>query len=345
MLTAYGHGTTGPVAIAPDAVAVPADVDWIDACVPTPAEMDRLGRWLGVRVPTVDDLVEIESSSRLWSQGDTLFMSLPATIKDEAGYPTATPVGFIVTRACVATIRFDRLQSFETLGRQVAAKGELSRGGVGATVSILEAIVDQLADVLERAGGDLDAMSRDIFSGTLMSDKDHRPQQANRALRQLMRKVGRTGDLISKVSESLLGLSRMTPFLAAKSLGQLTPQAAHEATRDAAPDAASDLRTRLDTIGQDARSLHDYQEHIASKTQFLLDALLGLANIEQNNVFRVLTVVSVVGIPPTFFASLYGMNFKFMPELEWAHGYAYGLTLIACSAILPALWFKVRGWW
>ena len=277
----------------------------------------------------MEDLVEIEASSRLSCDGDTLFMSLPATIRDETGYPKTTPVGFVVTKDCVATIRFDRLPSFEHIARQVASKGELSRGGMGATVSILEIIVDHLADVLERAGGDLDAMSRDIFSGDLMSDRAHRPQQANKALRHLLRKVGRNGDLISKVSESLLGLGRMTPFLATKGSGQLTPE----------------LKARLDTIGQDARSLHDYQEHIASKTQFLLDALLGLANIEQNNVFRVLTVVSVVGIPPTFIASMYGMNFKGMPEYDWAHGYAYGLTLIACSAVLPALWFKIKGWW
>ena len=329
MLTFYGHDTKGPITIAAGPLAVPDDVDWIDVLAPTPDEMERLGTWLKVRVPTIEDLVEIESSSRLSSDGDTLFMSLAATIRDETGYPKTTPVGFVVTRDCVATIRFDRLPSFESLAKQVAAKGELSRGGMGATISILEIIVDHLADVLEHAGNDLDAMSRDIFSGGLMNDRDHRPQAANKALRRLLRQVGRNGDLISKVNESLLGLGRMTPFLALKGADHVTP----------------DLKTRLDTIGQDARSLHDYQEHMASKTQFLLDALLGLANIEQNNVFRVLTVVSVVGIPPTFFASMYGMNFKTMPELEWTHGYAYGLTLIACSAILPALWFKIKGWW
>ncbi len=329
MLTFYGHETKGSVTVASGAATMPANVDWIDVFAPTADEMGRLEGWLKVRVPRMEDLVEIESSSRLSSDGDTLFMSLPATIRDEIGYPKTTPLGFVVTKACVATIRFDGLPSFENLAKQVAAKGELSRGGMGATVSILEIIVDHLADVLEHAGDDLDAMSRDIFSGNLMSDKDHRPRQANKALRGLLRKVGRNGDLISKVSESLLGLGRMTPFLVAKGASQVTP----------------DLRTRLDTIGQDARSLHDYQEHIASKTQFLLDALLGLANIEQNNVFRVLTVVSVVGIPPTFFASMYGMNFKFMPEYDWTYGYAYGLTLIACSAIGPALWFKIKGWW
>ena len=329
MLTFYGHDAKGPVTVAPEAAQIPARVDWIDVLAPTPDEMGRLEAWLKVRVPRMADLVEIESSSRLSSAGDTLFLSFPATIRDETGYPKSTPVGFVVTKDCVATIRFDRMPIFESLARQVAAKGELSPGGMGATVSILEVIVDQLADILEHAGDDLDAMSRDIFSGGLMSDKDHRPQQANKALRHLLRNVGRHGDLISKVSESLLGLGRMTPFLLLKGAGQVTP----------------DLKTRLDTIGQDARSLHDYQEHMASKTQFLLDALLGLANIEQNNVFRVLTVVSVIGIPPTFLASMYGMNFKGIPEYDWAHGYAYALTLIACSAIVPAIWFKIKGWW
>ena len=145
----------------------------------------------------------------------------------------------------------------------------------------------------------------------------------------MLQKVGRNGDLVSKVSESLLGLGRMVPFLTTKTNGRLS----------------ADLRMRLETIGQDAHSIHEFQDHLSNKTQFLLDTLLGLANIEQNNVFRVLTVVSVVGIPPTFFASMYGMNFKGMPEYDWAHGYAYGLTLIAVSALAPAIWFKIKGWW
>jgi magnesium transporter len=71
---------------------------------------------------------------------------------------------------------------------------------------------------------------------------------------------------------------------------------------------------------------------------------MGLINIEQNNIIKVLTIVSVVGVPPTLVASMYGMNFHYMPELDWAWGYPYGLFLIALSAILPLLWFKLRGW-
>jgi magnesium transporter len=329
MLTFYGHDTKGAITIAPDTLQLPASVSWIDVFQPSADEMAALKTMLGVRVPTLDDLVEIETSSRLTTDGDALVMSLPATVKDEIGYPKVTPIGFVVTKDRVATIRFEHLPSFENLSHELCGKGELSAGGMGATVTILEMIVDHIADLLERVGGDLDAMSRSIFSTGLITEKSRRPHHANEALKHLLQKVGRSGDLISKVSESLLGISRIAPFLLSKGGESVTP----------------DLKNRLDTIGQDVRSLHDYQDHIANKTQFLLDTLLGLANIEQNNVFRVLTVVSVVGIPPTFFASMYGMNFKGMPEYDWAHGYAYGLTLIVCSALLPALWFKIKGWW
>jgi len=107
----------------------------------------------------------------------------------------------------------------------------------------------------------------------------------------------------------------------------------------------SDAIARLQTVGRDIASLTDFENHLANKVQFLLDAVLGFINTEQNEIFKVLTIASVVGIPPTLIASMYGMNFKYMPELSWTWGYAYGLTLIAISTVLPILWFKSRGWW
>lgn len=329
MLTFYGSNTKGPITVDRGAASLPPQVSWIDAFEPSAADMSFLDRVMNVRVPALDDLVEIESSSRLSTDGDALVMSLPATVKDAGGYPKATPIGLVVSKERVATIRFEHLPSFESLAARICAKGELSGGGMGATVSILEIIVDHLADILEQVGADLDGMSRAVFASGRITARDRRPRQADQSLRILLQAVGRNGDLISKVSESLLGLSRMAPFLTSKGAAWLTPE----------------LTTRLETIGMDAKSLHEFQEHLTNKTQFLLDTLLGLANIEQNNVFRVLTVVSVIGIPPTFVASMYGMNFKSIPEYDWAHGYAYGLTLILVSALAPAVWFKVKGWW
>ena len=329
MLTFYGADTKGPIAIAPGSKELPANVHWIDAFDPTPEETQTLAAALGTRIPTHDDLIEIESSSRLAVNDGIILVSLPATVRDADGYPSMTPVGFVVTPERVATLRFARLPSFENLAKEICAKGEVSPGGMGATVTILEIIIDHVADLLERVGGELDSVSRSIFLSESLSGNSHTPRRSGNVLHALLKSIGRHADLVSKVSETLLGFSRIPPFLAAKGAAMTTP----------------DLKTRLDIVAADVKSLHEFQEHLAGKTQFLLDSLLGLANIEQNNVFRVLTVVSVIGIPPTFVASMYGMNFKNMPELNWTYGYPYGLALIVLSALIPAMWFKVKGWW
>jgi magnesium transporter len=329
MLRFYGSKIKGALPLPEEAESLPSEVTWVDAFDPTPEERTRLERLMGTSIPTHEDLLEIESSSRLSADEDALVMSLPAMVKDETGYPKSTPIGFILTPDRVATIRFDRLPSFENLSRSLCDRGALAEGGLGSAISLFEMIVDQLADMLERIGEDLDGISRQIFANNLVTAKTHRPLHSNRILTTLLHAVGRNADLASKVSETLLGMSRIPPFLTTSIPTQLTPE----------------RKTRLKTVAADTKSLHEYQEHLSNKAQFLLDAVLGLANIEQNNVFRVLTVVSVIGIPPTFFASMYGMNFKTMPEYDWTYGYPYGLTLIALSAIAPAVWFKVKGWW
>ncbi len=344
MLTFFGSGTKGAIADTADA-AIPASVNWVDAFDPTPDELQRLATAMGVRIPSLADLSEIEASSRLSSDGECLFMSMPASTRDADDFPRTTPIGFVLNRERLATIRYAHLSSFEQLARQICGKGELAGGGLGATVSVMEMLIDQLADVLERTADELDSMSRQIFTNGLGHDRSPRQRRTNAVLAKLLRQVGRSGDLASKVSESLLALSRMVPFLGAKTGAKNGSKTAGRVAGEAEGWMTPDLAARLDTVSQDIRSLRDYEEHLAAKTQFLLDALLGLANIEQNNVFRVLTVVSVIGIPPTFFASLYGMNFKSMPELDWHYGYAYGLTVIALSALLPTIWFKVKGWW
>jgi len=329
MLTFYGAGVKGPIDVDRHATSLPDNVHWIDAFDPSPDETAFLAGVLETTIPTRDDLVEIESSSRLMAVDGALRISLPATLRNGDGYADATPVGMVVTPARVATIRFARLPSFDKLATNVCAKGDVSAGGTGAAITILEMIIDQIADLLEQVGGELDATSRSIFRNDTLNGAKRGPTQSGEALSKLLRTIGRTADLITKVSETVLVLSRVPSFIVTKGAAMTTPE----------------HRTRLETIGLDARSLHEHGEQLANKTQFLLDTLLGLANIEQNNVFRVLTVVSVVGIPPTFFASMYGMNFKTMPEYDWTYGYPYGLTLIALSALIPAVWFKVKGWW
>ena len=158
--------------------------------------------------------------------------------------------------------------------------------------------------------------------------KGRKPVRSNRLLRLQLRRIGRFGDRLSQVRDSLLGLARVTAY-------------ATQNTKDwpGAPPAP-----RLASLTADIISLNDYEAHLSNKSQFLLDAMVGLISIAQNDIFKVLTIVSIVGIPPTLVASLYGMNFHNMPELSWSFGYQWGLSMIVLSAIVPVVWFKIKGW-
>jgi magnesium transporter len=198
----------------------------------------------------------------------------------------------------------------------------------GIFIELLEAIVDRLADALERSASELDILSHRLFRSGPASPFSRRRSIGEADLRVILRRVGHNGDLTSKIRDSLLGIARIVPFVLTLAADWLP----HE------------LKPRLETLRQDIASLNDYDAHLLSKVQLLLDGTLGLINIDQNNIIKVLTIVSVVGVPPTLVASMYGMNFEHMPELHWAWGYPYGLALIVLSAILPLLWFKWRGW-
>jgi magnesium transporter len=148
-------------------------------------------------------------------------------------------------------------------------------------------------------------------------------------MREMLAAVGVAGDRLSEIRESLLGLQRIVGFTCEMAQDWIRPE----------------IRTRLTTARGDLASLSDYETHLWSRIQFLLDAILGFINTDQNDIFKVLTIVSVVGIPPTLIASMYGMNFHNMPELSWRYGYQFALALILVSTIVPILWFKWRGWW
>ena len=160
-----------------------------------------------------------------------------------------------------------------TLHDALDGAAALLPGGLGAFITVFEAIVDHVADVLEHVGGDLGTVSHDIF-GAATGDMHRRKRRTDAmALRDVMRRVGRDGDLTGRISESLLGMARILPYVAGTHVFDVKPES----------------RTRLESLRQDVASLNDYETRLTDKTQFLLDAILGFTNIEQNNVFRVLT--------------------------------------------------------
>jgi magnesium transporter len=318
------QGTLSEIDMA--ATKLPQGIVWVDLMTPSHAEIELVERATGVHVPTREELSEIETSSRLRTDKGVLYLSMPAVYRQD-GQPVPTPLGFVLSAEHLITVRFAPLPAFDTFKGEMKEPGSIHPSSAGAFAGLLETTVDRMADVLEQVGAELDAVSHNVFRAR---DKDDRqkPARAENDLRETMRAIGRAGDLISKIRDSLTGIGRIVPY----TLGHCVSWMPHE------------VRTTLETLRADVMSLNDYDGYLSGKVQFLLDATLGLINIEQNNIIKVLTVASVVGIPPTLVASWYGMNFKTIPELDWAYGYPYVIVLGLLSAILPVVYFRVKGW-
>jgi magnesium transporter len=315
MLTAYPAGASG--------TAKPV---WIDLLQPTPEERDHIATKYGLRVPSRDALQEIESSSRVRAEGQVLTLSMPLIVPEEQPDPVPAPLGFILSPGLLVTVRFTEVHGFPEVRARLET-GDATLDGAGVFAALLEGMVDYRADLLESISAKMGGISRRVFMRHV--PKTRRAAAPDRPLREMLATVGAIGESLSEIRESLLGLQRIVGFSCEMAHDWLRPE----------------ILTRLATVRGDLVSLSDYQGHLWGKVQFLLDAILGFINTDQNEIFKVLTIVSVVGIPPTLIASMYGMNFHNMPELSWRYGYQFGLALILASAILPILWFKWRRWW
>lgn len=298
---------------------------WVDLFDPTPEEVKQVEAAHKVQIPSRAQLEEIESSSRLSVEDGTIHLNMPVIAHE--GEETTTALGFIFNKALLVTVRYTHLFSFD------AAIERFKKDGPGKTSSdifatLIEGITDFGADSLEQIGLQLNDVSRRVFRN-YGNKRPRNVARANRALREVLVAVGECGERLSQIRESLLGLQRIVPYALDKGKEWI----------------AAEIVERLQTAAKDLQSLNDFEVHLSNKVQFLLDAVLGFINTEQNDIFKVLTIVSVVGIPPTLIASMYGMNFRYMPELSWAWGYAWGLGLIFLSIVLPVAWFKWRGWW
>jgi magnesium transporter len=299
---------------------------WADLCDAEAGELAEVERWLGVKTPTRTRLSEIETSSRLQAREGVLTLSIPMVARAESGGLQVSPVGFVLSREALVTLRFADLQSFDAVAARFGEAATRPTSSLEVFVELCDEITDRLADSLEQAAAELREISAVIFH---VPDSEGREAvRSNRRIRAQLRQVGRLGDRVSETRDALLGLGRAVDF-------------ACELTADWFEGR---LEPRMRSLRQDVSSLADYEVHLSDKIQFLLDAMVGLIGIAQNEVFKFLTIVSIVGIPPTLIAGIYGMNFKSMPEYDWAVGYPYALVVIALSAILPLVWFKWRGW-
>ena len=300
---------------------------WVDLYNPTNTEIAQACTVYGIDIPPREQLEEIEFSSRLQYEDETLTVSVPVTPHNRNGGDDLTsPLGFVLTKDLLVTVRFSELHTFEAITARVKRR---ERSAPDIFLVIVEAMIDYAADRLEELKAEAMKISHRIFHKHMHERQRNEGARIIRMLREILVELGDMGERLSYIRDTLLVLQRAIPYVAE-----------HGDTWIDAP-----IKARLKMAAADVLSLNEYEIHLVDKLQFLLDADLGFISTEQNDLFKVMTIWSVAGIPPVLVAGIYGMNFHFMPELSWLYGYPYGLALIAISAAVPLLWFKWRGWW
>jgi magnesium transporter len=304
---------------------LPPEIIWIDLLSPSDEEKAFVERRLNIRVPSEAALGEIEASSRLIFDHGTLYLSSPSVRPDEDGEAELTSIGFIIGPHVLVTVRFWPLPTFDTVAKQLDTDGDL-QNGMCVFTSLVEAMVDRGADVLEHLGVNADQLSRSVFKGGAARGK--RPVRSSRRMREALAGVGDLADRLAKARDVLLNVGRIAAFAGEVGRDWITPAS----------------KRRLDAVSKDVASLSDYESRLSDKIQLLLDAILGFINIQQNDLFKILTIVSVAAVPPTILVGIWGMNFKNMPELNWTYGYPLAWLAVIASGLLPLLWFKRRGW-
>lgn len=324
MITVHlSKSSSGSYEINEDNQALLDDAIWIDLLQPTRKEELFLEQRLALNIPTREEMREIELSSRLYKNKGALFMTATMIAESSSPNPKHDAVTFVLAKQQLITIRYIEPQSFRLFLSQIHRTDFVSKQNSLLLIELLEVTIDRLADILESIGHQLEDTSKTIF----------RPEQESQGVHKLdyqllIQQIGVNADLNTNARESLVTFNRLITFFAQSAEAQIE----------------NEEKLRLGTLSKDVSALSDHANFISSKVNFLLDATLGLINIEQNSIIKIFSVAAVIFLPPTLIASIYGMNFHFMPELSYKWGYFMAVGLMFLSALLPYKYFKRKKW-
>lgn len=300
-------------------------VVWIDLLRATTAEVAVVEQTFGIQLPTREEMREIESTSRLYCEDGARFMTTSMLFSTETDTPESTEISFVFVRRVLLTIRDVEPQSFRIVTGQFWRRVGATRDQV--FISLIEAIIDRQADLLERLSKETEELSQRIFAQHHTKIKESESQ-----LREAIFRLGRSGNLIARERDCIVSLSRMVQY------------AGHEDFDGTDEEKVLPIYPRLKPLTRDLQSLSEFAGFLSAKVSFMLDATLGLINIEQNAIVKIFTVAAVIFLPPTLVASVYGMNFEFMPELRQTWGYPYAIVLMVLSVLVPYWFCRRKGW-
>lgn len=320
-----GEEGSGPQAPAPLDARLLLEAVWIDLHEPTQEEETFVERELNINIPTREQIFGLEMANRITEENGAIYAPASILLTHNGDAPVLTTVFFILAGKRLVTVRHSPIHAFEIFSGEACKSGAPKfADGVGIYMGLMELMTDRLADVLGQAGAALDIMTQHVFQEEL------RFRRAEiKDFRRVLARLGRRGDMLSKARESLLSLMRINTYLTT-ALEDMPHR--------------KEVRERLRSISNDIGALTDHVSYLSSRIALLLDATVGLINLEQNGIIKIFSVVSVAFLPPTLIASIYGMNFHHMPELDWPFGYPVAVGLMVLSAVLPYVFFKRKGW-
>jgi magnesium transporter len=319
MLSAYREVEGRLIRLAPEAAL--SDAVWIDLVSPTDEEAASTAA-LGLEVPTLDDMEEIEISNRLYREGGIDYMTIQLTGHSESNAPVSGPVTFILSQKRLVTVRHHASRPFDTYPTRADKVGPGCSSANAVFLSLVEEIVGRLADLLESAGRSLDHISRTVYT-------PGRRGQNQKRLEVALRHIGREAELLGNIRLALLTLGRALGFYG-------------QTARERAGDEG--LSGSVANLVRDIDSLEVHTDFLSQRVGLASDATLGMINLSQNSTVRIVSVVAVLFSPPTLIASIYGMNFERMPELAQSWGYPTALVAMLASSAIAYLYFRWKNW-
>ena len=318
MIRVYRAGCAScePSTVDPADWALPPDAIWIDLIEPTREEDVAVEKALGLSIPTREEMAELEASSRVYRENGATYVTADIITHGDDPLPGVEPVTFVLTHGPLVTIRYADPKPFSLLIDKLQREPALCASGTDMFLNLMEAVIDRASDILSKNVARVEAIAGHVFSGKKAVGFD-----------KLITKLGQAQMANARIEQSLAGLSRIFAFIGV----------------DERADT-DDTRAHLRSLTRDAESLMAHNQSVAASINFQLSAALGLINIEQSSIIKIFSVAAVALLPPTLIASIYGMNFDFMPELSKPWGYPAALIAMVVSVMLPLAWFKRKGW-
>lgn len=325
MIAAYAFRSGRLGRLSFEGPAPPPDALWIDLFIPTDAEERAVEQVIGIDVPTREEMAAIEESSRIYREDRAIVLTAVVVDGVARGRPSRAQITFVLTPEHLVTLRYVDPQPFKTFDNRIQRLGAGMNSPARIFLALLDGIVERGADILELTAAELNDVSVRLFLEEETRRK--KPSRAEDEMQVVLKRLGRKNMTLAFLRESLMTLERI---------------ASHARTASLPGDGG--VASELKRLQRDLNSLAVYEAELSSELRYLHEATLGLVNLAQNRIIKVFSIASVLFLPPTVVGTVYGMNFRHMPELEWSFGYPLALGLMAVSATIPILWLRRKGW-